>query len=420
MEQLSLYGGYALSGETTVQGAKNSALPILAATVLSGEECILENCPHLSDVETACEILRYLGAQCTWEGETLFVCCKDLRENTIPQALMQKMRSSILFLGALCARTGRAELSMPGGCQLGDRPIDLHIDALRALGAVVETSDAIVYCQGGDMGGGSYRFPFPSVGATENAMLAAMGCKGPVSLENPAKEPEISDLGVFLQQLGATVGGIGTEVMTILPPQACKPVRHRIIPDRIAAATYLCAVASAGGKIVLQNVDASQLTAVIAPLRRAGCKIRIRGDTLTAARTGALAAPGMVATAPYPGFPTDAQTMLLAAMLRADGITGVQERIFSDRFRQLPQLQKLGAEITIVADTAYVTGVRRLYGAQMRATDLRGGAALAVAALAAEGESIITALDHLDRGYEHIERDLCNLGAKAERKISTR
>ncbi len=415
MRVLSVYGGIPLHGETTVQGAKNSVLPILAATVLAGGPCVIHNCPHLSDVDTAMEILRWLGATVLRENETILVDPSGIERCTIPAQMMQKMRSSVLFLGSILARCGQAEISVPGGCRLGARPIDFHLEAMRTFGAEVKQQGEQIRCMAHKMPGGRYRMPFASVGATENSMLAAMGCTGEVVLENAAREPEIVDLASFLCAMGAEVHGAGSSTI-VLRPGTLHGAVHRVIPDRIAAVTYLCAAASAGGEIILRRTNPKHYEAVLKVLQQAGCEIQTVADQVLLRRNGPLYAPGYIETGPYPAFPTDAQSPVMAALLRAEGTTRIRETVFSNRFQQIPELEKLGAEITVAADLAQITTARHLVGAPMRATDLRGGAALVVAALAAEGESEIRGLEHIDRGYASIEQDLRELGAEIVRR----
>lgn len=416
MRVLSVYGGIPLYGTTKIQGAKNSVLPILAATVLAGSPCVIHNCPHLSDVDTAMQILRWLGATVLREDETIVVDPSGIGRCTIPAQMMQKMRSSVVFLGSVLARCGQAEISVPGGCKLGARPIDFHLEAMRTFGAQVEQTGEQILCRAGAMQGGRYRLPFASVGATENSMLAAMGCSGEVVLENAAREPEIVDLAAFLCEMGAEIHGAGTSTIVLRRRQRLHGAEHWVISDRIAAVTYLCAAVSAGGEILLRNTDPDHYRAVLEVLQRTGCKIQTDSDKVLLRRDGPLRAPGYIETGPYPAFPTDAQSPVMAALLQAEGTTRIRETIFSNRFQQVPELEKLGAEITVSGDLAQVTTARRLAGASMRAADLRGGAALVVAALAAEGESTVWGLEHIDRGYASIEQDLRELGAEIARR----
>ena len=418
MSYITIRGGRPLRGEITVQGAKNSVLPILAATLLAGDECRIEGCPHLSDVDSACDILRYLGCRARWDGGDLLVDSSTLTRCDIPQSLMRRMRSSVIFLGAILARCGWAELSYPGGCELGPRPIDLHLAALRALGASIEENGGKLYCQGRRLTGCEIMLASPSVGATENAMLAACGASGDTVICNAAREPEIGDLQNFLCAMGAEVRGAGGSVITVSPGKALHGCTHRVIPDRIVTATYLCAAAAAGGDITLHGADSRHLAAVTTALQQAGCHLESTADAIRLTSEGRLQALSPVRTAPYPGFPTDAQPVLMAALLRSEGCTVFVENIFENRYRHVDELSRMGAEIRVAGRVAVVNGVRTLHGAAVKCTDLRGGAALVIAGLSAEGTTRVTELSHIDRGYDAIERDLAALGAQIRRETT--
>lgn len=413
MAELLIHGGAPLCGEITIQGAKNSALPILAATLLTRETCVLEHVPRLTDVDASCAILRHLGARVERGKHTLTVTAGEVTDAEIPDALMRAMRSSILFVGPLLARTGRAACALPGGCQLGPRPIDLHLEALRALGVSAEQHGDYLVCRGRPRAG-VIRLRYPSVGATENALMAAVCAPGVSRISGAACEPEIGDLAAFLRALGARIAGDGTPEIEVEGVKCLHGARHRIMPDRIVAATYLSAVAAAGGEAVLRGAREAHLLPVVQTLRRAGAQIDAEEDRLII-RAGALRTPGTIETAPYPGFPTDAQAPIMAALLRAEGRTVIHETVFSARFAHVPQLRRLGAQIVIAGRLAEVTGTARLHGTHLHAPDLRGGAAIIAAALGAEGESRVTGLSHVDRGYEDIARDLRQLGASVER-----
>ena len=415
MGSITIEGGHRLSGETVVQGAKNSVLPVLAATLLCGGACRIRRCPRLSDVDAAADILRYLGCRADWEDGDLLVDSSVLTRCDIPQTLMRRMRSSVIFLGAILARCGWAELSYPGGCELGPRPIDLHLAALRTLGASIEESGGKLYCQGRHLRGGQIVLAIPSVGATENAILAACGAEGVTVITNAAREPEIVDLQDFLCACGAEVRGAGGSVITVEGRKPLHGCVHRVIPDRIVTATYLCAAAACGGDILLRGTDYRHLATVTTALQQAGCRIDCGETDIRLRSEGRLQAVTPVRTAPYPGFPTDAQAVLMAALLRSRGATVFEENIFENRYRHVDELARMGADIQVSGRTAVVTGVETLRGAPVRCTDLRGGAALCVAALAAEGETRIAEIGHIDRGYERIERDLRALGAEIER-----
>lgn len=411
MSHIVIQGGRRLEGALTVQGAKNSVLPILAATILHPGRSVLLGCPHLSDVEASIRILRHLGCKADWEGEELVVDASTLDRWDVPDHLMREMRSSVVFLGAILARMGWAELSHPGGCELGPRPIDLHLAALRQLGAQLREESGCLRCTAQHMAGREVVLSLPSVGATENAMLAACGAEGETILVNAAREPEIVDLQEFLCGMGCHVRGAGSSTICIQGRQATHDVTHTIMPDRIVAATYLAAVAAAGGEVELHRVSPGHLSTVTSALHAAGCQIS-GGEGQVALRSeGRLHSIGAVRTAPYPGFPTDAQAILMAALLRARGATVFVENIFENRYRHVDELCRMGANISVADRVAVVTGVPALCGAQVRCTDLRGGAALLVAGLAAQGETEIGDIFHIERGYEDPVRDLRALGA---------
>ncbi len=415
MSQLLLRGGRRLQGEVCIQGAKNSVLPILAATILTGSQVTLEHCPHLRDVEASVEILRSLGCGARWEGDDLTVDTAGLDRCAISETLMREMRSSAIFLGAILARCGQADISYPGGCELGPRPIDLHLAGLRELGADIREEGGFLHCTASRLRGRELVLGLPSVGATENLMLAACGASGETVISNAAREPEIVDLQAFLNACGARVFGAGSSTVTVHGGRELHGCSHRCLPDRIAAATYLCAAASAGGEIFLRDAREGHLSTVTHLLRQAGCTVDAGRAGIVCRCPGPPRAVGPVRTAPYPGFPTDAQAVLMAALLRSQGATVFEENIFENRYRHVDELIRMGADIRVSGRVAVVTGVERLHGAAVRCTDLRGGAALCVAALAAEGETRVSGIGHIDRGYEDLARDLRALGADVVR-----
>ena len=410
MGEFYVTGGRPLAGVLRVQGAKNSVLPILAATIVHRGTSVLHNCPHLRDVDASIRILRHLGCKADWVGEDLVVDATDVTGWEIPDHLMREMRSSVIFLGAILTRCGRAELSMPGGCELGPRPIDLHLLALRRLGATVREGGGRLDCEAGEMEGREITLSIPSVGATENAILAACGCHGTTILSNAAREPEIVDLQGFLTGMGHQVQGAGTSTVIVQGRGATHDSEYTVMPDRIVAATYLAAVAAAGGEVELRQVDYRHLSTVTGALHEAGCRIHSTGDAILLRSDGHLQAIRPVRTAPYPGFPTDAQAVLMAALLKSRGTTVFVENIFENRYRHVDELMRMGADIRVEGRVAVVCGVERLQGAAVEATDLRGGAALVVAALSAQGESRIGSIRHIQRGYEDIVRDISALG----------
>ena len=404
-------GGRPLSGEVSIQGAKNSVLPVLAAALLSGGVCLLENCPWLRDVDASCRILEELGCTVRRQGKTLEVDAAAVEKASVPDVLMREMRSSAIFLGALLARCGWAELSYPGGCELGPRPIDLHLAGLRDLGAEIRDGGGKLLCEAGCLRGREIVLSLPSVGATENLMLAACGAEGTTVICNAAREPEIVDLQMFLKTCGAEVCGAGSGTVIVTGKKPLHGCVYSVMPDRIVAATYLCAAASAGGDVFLRGAEERHLSTVTEALRQAGCEVSGDEAGIRLTCEGRLHGIRPVRTAPYPGFPTDAQAVLMAALLKSTGTTVFEENIFTNRYRHVDELCRMGADIRISGKTAVVSGVERLHGASVYSTDLRGGAALCVAALAAEDESRIFEISHIERGYEDIARDLRALGA---------
>ena len=404
-------GGNRLVGDVRIQGAKNAVLPIIAAAIITDCETELINCPRLSDVEAAMSILRHLGCIAERDGDTVYINSHGMCATDISHELMREMRSSVIFLGAILARAHTAELYYPGGCELGARPIDLHLDALRALGADITDSGGRLECSDRGLKGARINLSFPSVGATENIMLAACAASGETVITNAAREPEIVDLQDYLRKLGVSVFGAGTSTITISGMKPARVVGHRIMTDRIAAATMLCSAAIAGGRVHLRSVIPAHIETVSEALEFMGCKIERGPMSLTIETDGKLRAPKPVVTKPYPGFPTDAQPLLMAACLKAEGTAVFTENIFENRYRHAVELRKLGADISVVGRVAMVTGVSKLSGAPVSATDLRGGAALVAAALAAEGETLIYDEGHIDRGYERLDEHLRSIGA---------
>ncbi len=420
MQELIVEGGRRLCGELTIQGSKNGVLPMLAATIVCAGECRIENCPRLRDVDASVAILRHLGCCTRWDGGALIVDTTHMDTNEVPDALMREMRSSVIFLGAILARRGEAVLSYPGGCELGPRPIDMHLAALRALGAEIEERGGTLRCKAKVLTGTELVLPLPSVGATENAILAACGAEGTTVLYNAAREPEIVELQSFLNDMGARVCGAGGSIITVEGKRALHGGSHRVISDRIVGATYLCAAAGCGGEVCLRGVDYRALSTVTGALMEAGCEIASEEDAVTLKSGGALRAIRPIRTAPYPGFPTDAQSALMAALLRSAGSTVFVENIFENRYRHVDELARMGADIRVAGRVAVVSGVKELHGACVKCTDLRGGAALVLAGLQAEGETRVSLLEHIDRGYESMERDLALLGASIERRGTER
>ena len=411
MSFFTIVGGTPLNGSLTVQGAKNSVLPILAAAVLCPEPCIIHNCPSLSDVTASVSILEHLGCPVKREGNTLIIDPSQPTSCSIPDDLMREMRSSILFLGSILGRMSRAELSYPGGCELGPRPVDLHLAAMRSLGAHIQDGAGGLHCSASQLTGCDITLPLPSVGATENAMLAAVAAQGTTTIFNAAREPEITDLQNFLCALGARISGGGTSTVTIEGGSPLHGGEYTVMGDRIAACTYLSAAAAAGGDIQLTGVDWRHLSVVTALFREAGCTVTSRQDQVRLICKGPLKSVRPVRTAPYPGFPTDAQAPVMAALCTARGTTLFIETIFSSRYRHVDELLRMGADIRTEGQLAILTGVKRLHSARGLSHDLRGGAALTVAALGAEGVSEVWGLEHIDRGYFAFDSNLRSLGA---------
>ena len=412
MSYYEITGGRPLCGSLAVHGAKNSVLPILAACLLIPGQCVLHNCPDLSDVSATLDILRLLGCRADREGDTVIIDASVLSRSEIPDHLMREMRSSVIFLGALLARLGTAELSYPGGCELGPRPIDLHLSALRTLGAEILEEQGSLICRcGAGLQGRKICLPIPSVGATENAILAACGCPGLTTVVGAAQEPEIVDLQGFLQAAGAQVTGAGTPAVSVRGGPPLHPVEYRVMGDRIAAATYLCGAAAATGEVELTGVSPDTLTAVLSCLEEAGCALHTGPGRIALVGRTPLHGIHPVRTAPYPGFPTDAQAVLMAALAGGEGATLFVENIFDARYRHVDELRRMGADIQLAGRAAMVSGVGRLHGAAVRSTDLRGGAALVVAALGAEGTTQVSELRHIRRGYQALDKNLRALGA---------
>lgn len=410
MQTIILRGGRPLSGTVGIRGCKNAVLPLLAAGLAVRSPCVLTNVPDILDVHTALEILNSLGCPARYQDHTVWLDGSQLRRTRVEAALCGKMRSSILFLGALLSAAGEAQLCRPGGCVLGKRPIDLHLNGLRSLGVSVTEGAREIACQAVKPYGGTVILSYPSVGATENLLLAAMGAAGPVQILGAAREPEILDLADFLTACGARIYGAGTGRILAWAGDL-HGTEYRVMPDRMEAATYLAAAASAGGEITLEQVRPDHLKAVLRHYRLTGCHLNVYTDALRI-RAGALRAGPPVRTGPYPAFPTDAQPTFMAAMLRAEGVTVFDETVFDARYRHVEALRSLGANIRTVGSLAAVSGVKQLRGCAMEATDLRGGAAMIAAALGAEGESRITGLGHVLRGYEDIPGSLSALGAE--------
>ena len=413
MSFYEISGGRPLAGTVAVQGAKNSVLPMMAAALLAPGVSVIHNCPDLTDVSAAMDILRLLGCSVTREGDTVTINAASPVPTPIPEQLSRELRSSVIFMGAMLSRMGTGELAYPGGCDLGPRPIDLHLSALRMLGADIREEQ-------GTLRFGWSRWPrgrevclaLPSVGATENAMLAACGCPGVTTIVGAAREPEIVDLGRFLAAMGADIAGVGESTIVIRGGKALFPARYTVMGDRIAGATYLCAAAAAGGEIEVTGLRGEHLSALLAILEEAGCVVYTQGASICLRSDGLLEGVSPVRTGPYPAFPTDCQPLLMAALAGGNGSTIFVENMFDSRYRHVNELARMGADIRVDGRVAVVKGRGRLHGASVRGTDLRGTAALVIAALSAQGVSQVHDLRYIRRGYDGLERDLAALGAE--------
>ncbi len=400
-----------LSGQIRIHGSKNAVLPMIAATILHRGTTILTNVPRILDVFWMIGILKTLGCQVCFEEDVLTVDASVITSSVIPQHLAEKMRSSIIFLGPLLARCRKVSIWYPGGCSIGSRPIDLHGEILQAMGVSIIEEGEHLEATTEQLLGCEFRFRFPSVGATENAIMAAVCANGKTVLNNVAREPEVRDLCYMLVKMGARISGIGSSRLVIEGRKQLKNCSFRVPADRIVAATYLSAVALCGGKIWLYEAPVSDLKAVIACLQKCGSRFRLQREKLEVWSPKRPYAVPYTKTQTYPGFPTDVQSLLMAVLSRAEGVSVIEETIFEARFHTALQLQRMGADIQIHNNYAKIQGVPSLHGADVTATDLRGGAALVVAGVCAEGKTIVRSVNHILRGYEDMERDLLAVGA---------
>jgi len=403
-----------LVGEVTVSGAKNAVLPIIAATLLVEGKSVIKGVPNLSDVNVMCDLLRYLGAVVEFENDTLTIDAKNITKNEAPYELVGKMRASFLVLGPLIARFKRATVSMPGGCPIGTRPIDLHLKGFKMLNTKVEIEHGCIDAYTTDLIANHIYLDFPSVGATENIIMAASLADGVTVIENAAEEPEIVDLANFINEMGGKVRGAGTNTIRITGVKKLNEVEHTVIPDRIEAGTYMVAAAVTRGDIYVRNVINDHLRPVIAKLIEVGCKISEEGDFLRVIGPDIIKATD-IKTMPHPGFPTDMQSLFMTLLSVGDASSLVTETVFENRFMNVNELKRMGADIKIEGKSALVTGVKELQGTSVKATDLRAGASLILAGLIANGKTEITDIHHIDRGYVDIENKIRALGGKITR-----
>jgi UDP-N-acetylglucosamine 1-carboxyvinyltransferase len=426
MDQIRIEGGNPLNGVIPISGAKNAALPLMIASLLTSDTLTLKNVPNLADTNLLARILRNHGVDCAVDGkrihngghagETFHLTARDIVDTRAPYDMVRRMRASFWVLGPLLARYGEATVSLPGGCAIGTRPVDLHLMGLQKLGADMELSGGYVHAKAPKgLRGARIEFPKVSVGATHNVLMAAVLAKGETVIENAALEPEVGDLAACLNKMGAHIEGIDTATLHIQGVDYLQGAVHSVLPDRIETGTYAMAVAATGGDVLLEGARADLLQEALSVLRQAGVEITETNRGIRVARNGAGIAPVRVETNPFPGFPTDLQAQLMALMAIASGEASIRETIFENRFMHVSELVRLGADITIKGDTAHVRGVSALRGAEVMATDLRASVSLVIAGLMASGETIINRVYHLDRGFERLEEKLSACGANIER-----
>lgn len=415
MGRFIIEGGRRLGGRLRVQGAKNSALPILAATVAVGRPCVIHNCPLLTDIDSTLNILKTLGCEVHRSGNSVSVDSGRMNLNDIPDELMREMRSSIVFLGALISRTGEAHICAPGGCDIGMRPIDLHLFAMEKLGVSLSEEFGHISCKCQKTKGTKVTLSFPSVGATENIMLASLRCSGTTTIINAAREPEVVELAMFLNSCGARISGAGESTVYIEGVERMHGTQFTVMPDRIAACTYMAAAAVTGSDILLDDVVPGHIVPIMQCFEMNGCKITTSQNRLRIIAPRQLCTMGTIRTMPYPGFPTDCQALVMAMAAVADGTTVICENIFENRFRHAGELNRMGADISVHDKIAVVNGVGRLQGTSVSAHDLRAGAALTVAGLCAEGHTTVENIHFIDRGYEALEKSLDYIGARIKR-----
>lgn len=411
MENYVVEGGNRLEGEVTISGAKNAALPIIAATLLNPEKIEIDNCPNIHDVFIMIDILNSLGCSVHMENNKMMVDTSGLNKYEIPENLMREMRSSVILAGAMLGRMKKCVFTYPGGCEIGARPINMHLDGFKQLGVSIVEESGRITCECGKLIGADITLDFPSVGATENIMLASVFADGTTYVRNVAREPEIKDLQDFLNGMGANIVGAGSNTIIIKGVKALHETVHNVIPDRIEAGTYLCLAAATQGDFIIKNVIPDHINSVLHKLKQIGSRLDVKKNEI-AIRAPKLVLPTNIKTMPYPGFPTDMQSQFVSLLSIASGTSIVVETIFENRFKYVNELIRMGANITIEGRTAIIQGVDKLNGAIIETKDLRGGAALVIASLAAQGESKISGVNYLERGYENFVQKLQLLGAK--------
>jgi UDP-N-acetylglucosamine 1-carboxyvinyltransferase len=419
MDQIIVTGGGPVSGQIPIAGAKNACLALMPATLLSEEPLTLTNAPRLSDIRTMTQLLESLGAEISSlsDGQVIAMSCHGEINTRAEYDIVRKMRASNLVLGPLLAREGHAVVSLPGGCAIGARPMDIHTDGLEKMGATIELKEGYLHAKagGGRLKGAVIDFPFASVGATENIMMAATLAKGTTVINNAAREPEIVDLADCLRKMGAQIDGDGTSTITIQGVDRLGGATHQVVTDRIELGTYMLAPAICGGEVECLGGKLSLVESFVAKLNAAGIDVEETASGLKVARKSGPIKAVNVTTEPFPGFPTDLQAQMMALLCTAEGTSVLEEKIFENRFMHAPELERMGADIDVHGGTATVKGVKRLKGAPVMATDLRASVSLILAGMAAEGETVVNRVYHLDRGYEHVVRKLSGIGARVER-----
>lgn len=405
-----------MDGKVRISSAKNAVLPIVAGCFLCDEPIVIKNCPRLTDIEAMLRIIESTGGRAEYIGGDIAIDCRFANPSAVGAGLTGGIRSSVFVLGPLLARYRKAAVSYPGGCEIGLRPIDLHIEGLRRLNVAVSEENGLIICDGSNMRAGEIDLDFPSVGATENLMMAAAKLPGKTLIRNAAREPEVADLAAFINAMGGKIHGAGTDTITVEGVKRLNGCEYSPIPDRIAGGTFMIACAIAGGDVFADNLRPSTVSSLSEKLIRCGLEVEKSANALRVRSDGSLRAIHKIETQPYPGFPTDLQAQMVAMLSRADGCSLMVENLFENRYKYTVQLNKMGARITVKDRVALVKGVRKLHGGAVTAEDLRGGAALVLAALGAEGETVVSGINHIDRGYFRLEEDLCALGASVKRE----